>query len=118
MGGGFAPIMDTWFQSETGSQVIAPCPSPRFQARLAQLPPARLQCAGGRRLWPSSPSRHDREHRNHRDLAIHASQRSTRDPARYSRTYWSAFPGRYHSGDKARVDEDGYIWALGRETMS
>jgi len=37
-----------------------------------------------------------------------------RDPARYSETYWSAFPGRYHSGDKARVDEDGYIWALGR----
>jgi acetyl-CoA synthetase len=36
------------------------------------------------------------------------------DPAKYNDTYWAAFPGKYLSGDKARVDEDGYIWALGR----
>ncbi len=36
------------------------------------------------------------------------------DPAGYLDTYWNAFPGKYLSGDKARVDGDGYIWALGR----
>ena len=36
------------------------------------------------------------------------------DPAQYIETYWSTFPGKYFSGDKARVDQDGYIWALGR----
>ncbi len=36
------------------------------------------------------------------------------DPAKYSETYWTTFPGKYLSGDKARVDKDGYIWALGR----
>jgi acetyl-CoA synthetase len=36
------------------------------------------------------------------------------DPAKYQETYWSTFPGKYLSGDRARVDEDGYIWALGR----
>lgn len=36
------------------------------------------------------------------------------DPAKYNETYWSTFPGKYLSGDKVRVDKDGYIWALGR----
>jgi acetyl-CoA synthetase len=36
------------------------------------------------------------------------------DPAKYNETYWTAFPGKYLSGDKARMDGDGYIWALGR----
>jgi acetyl-CoA synthetase len=36
------------------------------------------------------------------------------DPAQYTETYWSTFPGKYFSGDKARLDQDGYIWALGR----
>ena len=113
VGGGFAPIMDTWFQSETGSQVIAPLPitplkpgSPSFP-----LPGYNVQVVDDSGLpvpagmtgnivitepWPSML------------------REVYRDPARYSETYWSAFPGRYHSGDKARVDEDGYIWALGR----
>jgi acetyl-CoA synthetase len=37
-----------------------------------------------------------------------------KDPSKYKETYWSAFPGKYLSGDKARIDRDGYIWALGR----
>ena len=36
------------------------------------------------------------------------------DPDRYRDTYWSRFPGRYFAGDGAKVDEDGYLWLLGR----
>jgi acetyl-CoA synthetase len=36
------------------------------------------------------------------------------DPERYRETYWSTYPGRYFAGDGAKVDEDGYLWILGR----
>ena len=36
------------------------------------------------------------------------------DPERYRDTYWSRFPGRYFAGDGAKLDEDGYLWLLGR----
>ena len=113
VGGGFAPIMDTWFQSETGSQVIAPLP----------ITP----------LKPGSPSfplpGYNVEVVDDNGKAVTADQVGNiiitepwpsmlreiyQDPAQYIETYWSTFPGKYFSGDKARVDQDGYIWALGR----
>ncbi|MHB8119824.1 MAG: acetate--CoA ligase [Methanothrix sp.] len=113
VGGGFAPIMDTWFQSETGSQVIAPLP----------ITP----------LKPGSPSfalpGYNVEVVDDNGVAVPAGSTGNilitepwpsmlrevyQDPAGYNETYWVAFPGKYFSGDKARVDEDGYIWALGR----
>ncbi len=36
------------------------------------------------------------------------------DPERYKETYWSRFPGRYFAGDGAKLDDDGYLWLLGR----
>ena len=36
------------------------------------------------------------------------------DPQRYQDTYWSRFPGRYFAGDGAKLDDDGYLWLLGR----
>jgi acetyl-CoA synthetase len=36
------------------------------------------------------------------------------DAQRYTDTYWSRFPGRYFAGDGAKIDDDGYIWVLGR----
>jgi acetyl-CoA synthetase len=36
------------------------------------------------------------------------------DPERYEETYWSRFPGRYFAGDGAKIDDDGYLWVLGR----
>ena len=36
------------------------------------------------------------------------------DPERYVETYWSRFPGRYFAGDGAKLDDDGYLWLLGR----
>ena len=113
VGGGFAPIMDTWFQSETGSQVIAPLP----------ITP----------LKPGSPSfalpGYNVEVVDDNGIAVPAGRTGNilittpwpsmlkevyQDPAGYLETYWTAFPGKYLSGDKARVDGDGYIWALGR----
>ena len=113
VGNGFAPIMDTWFQSETGSQVIAPLP----------ITP----------LKPGSPSfalpGYNVEVVDDNGVAVPAGSTGNilitepwpsmlrevyQDPAGYNETYWAAFPGKYLSGDKARVDGDGYIWALGR----
>jgi len=113
VGGGSAPIMDTWFQSETCAQVIAPLPitplkpgSPSFP-----LPGYNVEVVDDKGLpvaagvtgdiiitepWPSML----------REIY--------HDPDQYIETYWSTFPGKYFSGDKARVDQDGYIWALGR----
>ena len=113
VGGGFAPIMDTWFQSETGSQVIAPLPitplkpgSPSFALpgynvevvddNGASVPAGRTGNILITTPWPSML------------------KEVYQDPAGYLETYWTAFPGKYLSGDKARVDGDGYIWALGR----
>ncbi len=113
VGGGFAPIMDTWFQSETGSQVIAPLPitplkpgSPSFP-----LPGYNVEVVddNGKLVAPDQVG----------NIIITEPWPSMlreiyHDPAQYIETYWSAFPGKYFSGDKARVDQDGYIWALGR----
>jgi len=113
VGNGSAPIMDTWFQSETGSQVIAPLPITPLKPGSPSFPlpgynvevvddngnPVKPNQVGNILLtepWPSML----------REIY--------KDPAKYIETYWSSFPGKYLSGDKARIDEDGYIWALGR----
>ncbi|HOT08094.1 MAG TPA: AMP-binding protein, partial [Methanotrichaceae archaeon] len=113
VGGGFAPIMDTWFQSETGSQVIAPLPItplkpgspsfplPGYNVQVVDDSGVQVQPGGTGNIiiaepWPSML------------------REVYHDPERYNETYWAAFPGKYLSGDKARVDSDGYIWALGR----
>ncbi|MCK9566388.1 MAG: acetate--CoA ligase [Methanothrix sp.] len=113
VGGGFAPIMDTWFQSETGSQVIAPLPitplkpgSPSFA-----LPGYNVEVVDDNGAAVSAGSTGN--------ILITEPWPSMlrevyKNPAGYSETYWTAFPGKYLSGDKARVDADGYIWALGR----
>jgi acetyl-CoA synthetase len=113
VGGGFAPIMDTWFQSETGSQVIAPLPItplkpgspsfalPGYSVEVVDDNGAAVPAGSTGNIlitapWPSML------------------QEVYQDPSGYNETYWAAFPGKYFSGDKARVDEDGYVWALGR----
>jgi len=113
VGGGSAPIMDTWFQSETGAQVIAPLPitplkpgSPSFA-----LPGYNVQVVDDNGQ-PAAPDQVG-------NIVMTAPWPSIlkevyKDREKYAETYWSAFPGKYFSGDKARVDRDGYIWALGR----
>jgi acetyl-CoA synthetase len=113
IGGGRCPLVDTWWQTETGSIMIAPLPGAttlRPSSATFPLPGIRAEvvddqgqpCAqGGGYLtltqpWPSMLR------------GIY------KDPDRYHQTYWSRFPGRYFAGDGAKVDANGYFWFMGR----
>ncbi|HMM26902.1 MAG: acetate--CoA ligase [Chloroflexota bacterium] len=107
------PIMDTWWQTETGTFMISPVPSTPLKPGSATLPlpgvevdvldedgnPAGTNEEGYlviKRPWPGMMR------------TIYG------DPERYVNSYWSRFPGLYMTGDSARRDEDGYIWVIGR----
>ena len=114
IGGGQAPIVDTWWQTETGSILISPLPGvtttkpgsatfamPGIGAEIVDGAGNPVASGGGgylvlTRPWPSMLR------------GIYG------DPERYRETYWSRFPGMYFAGDGAKRDEDGYIWLLGR----
>jgi len=110
------PIVDTWWQTETGGFMISPTPGIEaipLKPGSATLPlpggDATIVDADGNELasgqtgfliikkpWPGML------------LDIYG------DPERYQETYWSRFPGSYYAGDFAMRDEDGYFWLLGR----
>jgi acetyl-CoA synthetase len=114
IGGGKAPIVDTWWQTETGMILITPLPGvtttkpgsatfpfPGIQADVVDGNGDSVPLGGGgylvlKRPWPSMLR------------GIYG------DPDRYKATYWSRFPGMYFAGDGAKRDEDGYFWLLGR----
>ena len=109
-----APIVDTWWQTETGSIMISPLPGvtttkpgtatssmPGIEADIVDDEGNPVPRGGGgflviRGPWPSM-------------------LRSIwGDDQRYIDTYWTRFDGAYFPGDGAKTDEDGYIWLLGR----
>jgi acetyl-CoA synthetase len=113
IGGERCPIVDTWWQTETGAIMISPLPGatitkpgsaafplPGIGAELVDDAGERVMVGGGyltlTRPWPSMLR------------GIYG------DPERYWETYWSRFPGRYFAGDGAKLDDDGYLWLLGR----
>jgi acetyl-CoA synthetase len=113
IGGGRCPIVDTWWQTETGGIMITPLPGvtttkpgsathpfPGIIARLVDTTGKTLSAGGGfltlETPWPGMLR------------TIYG------DDARYRETYWSRFPGRYFAGDGAKLDEEGYWWILGR----
>ena len=113
IGGGRCPVVDTWWQTETGAILIAPLPGvtttkpgsatfalPGIAAEVVDEQGEPVGEGGGyltlTRPWPSMLR------------GIYG------DPDRYRETYWSRFPGRYFAGDGAKVDADGYLWLLGR----
>jgi acetyl-CoA synthetase len=113
IGGGRCPIVDTWWQTETGGIMITPLPGVTTTKPGSATQPypgivAELVDGGGKVLargggfltlpepWPGMLR------------TIYG------DDARYQATYWSRFPGRYFAGDGAKLDEDGYWWILGR----
>ncbi len=114
IGGGRCPVVDTWWQTETGAIMISPAArAPPPEARLGHLPAARHRRRGGRRRRASRSS----EGGGYLTLTrpwpsmlrgIYG------DPERYRQTYWSRFAGRYFAGDGAKLDDDGYLWLLGR----
>jgi acetyl-CoA synthetase len=114
IGGSKAPIVDTWWQTETGQILISPLPGvtttkpgsatfpfPGIQADVVDGQGESVPLGGGgylvlKRPWPAMLR------------GIYG------DPERYRQTYWSRFPGMYFAGDGAKRDEDGYFWLLGR----
>jgi acetyl-CoA synthetase len=114
IGGGRCPIVDTWWQTETGAIMITPLPGctptkpgtatlPFFGVDAAILDESGKECKpneGGRLVirkpWPSMTR------------AIYG------DKARYKKTYWSDYPGMYTAGDGARRDKQGNFWIVGR----
>jgi acetyl-CoA synthetase len=114
IGGGRCPIVDTWWQTETGGIMISPLPGatttkpgsatfplPGISADVVDDQGEPVGAPGGGYLvldqpWPAML------------------RGIWGDEQRYRDTYWSRFPGRYFAGDGAKRDEDGYFWLLGR----
>jgi len=116
IGGKRCPIVDTWWQTETGAIVISPLPGltetkpgsatmplPGYTAALLDANAKEIPIGGGllalTKPWPSML------------------RTIWGDDARYVQTYFSKWPGRpdlYFPGDGAKRDEDGYYWILGR----
>ena len=114
IGGGRTPVVDTWWQTETGMILITPLPGitttkpgsatfpfPGVEADVVDGEGRSVPLGGGgylvlKRPWPAMLR------------GIYG------DPERYRETYWSRFPGMYFAGDGAKRDEEGYYWLLGR----
>jgi acetyl-CoA synthetase len=114
IGGNRCPIVDTWWQTETGAIMISPLPGvtetkpgsamrglPGIGARVIDEKGEEVALGGGGYLaltepWPSML------------------RGIWGEEERYKETYWSRFPGKYFAGDGAKIDSDGAIWLLGR----
>jgi acetyl-CoA synthetase len=113
IGKGRCPIMDTWWQTETGAFMITPLPITPLKPGSATRPFFGIDAAvvddkgqpvkSGeegylviRKPWPAML------------------RTIYRDPERYREQYWGKFGNMYQAGDAARIDSDGYIWIIGR----
>ena len=115
VGKGRCPIMDTWWQTETGGFMITPLPSVGLKPGSATRPFPGIEAdvvdEQGHSCGPNEDGR----------LVIKQPwpgmlRTVYGDPDRYVQQYWSAYreQGWYLAGDSARKDEDGYIWVIGR----
>ena len=114
IGHGNCPIVDTWWQTETGAHMITPLPGATpLKPGTATLPffgvDAAIVDRDGKELGPNQGGL----------LVIRKPWPSIlrgifNDPERYAKTYWSDVPGMYFTGDGARRDENGYFWIMGR----
>jgi acetyl-CoA synthetase len=114
IGAGRCPVVDTWWQTETGAIMISALPGatilkpgsatfplPGIAAEIVDDAGHAVGTPGGGYLvldrpWPSML------------------RGIWRDPERYQNTYWSTYAGRYFAGDGAKRDDEGYFWLLGR----
>ena len=114
VGRGGCPIVDTWWQTETGMIMISPLPAlvPTKPGSATRPFPGVSVAVLDERGQPVGPGAGG-------NLVLTrpwpAMLRTIfRDEERFLRQYWSRYPGRYLTGDGARVDADGYLWLLGR----
>ncbi|MCB5274615.1 Acetyl-coenzyme A synthetase [Arthrobacter sp. SO5] len=109
-----APIVDTWWQTETGAQMIAPLPGvTATKPGSAQVPLPGIAVDVVDELGESVPNGSGGY------LVIREPWPAMLrgiwgDPERYKETYWSRFETMYFAGDGAKKDDDGDIWLLGR----
>ena len=116
VGRGRCPVIDTWWQTETGGMLISPLPAiedtiPKPGSAARPVPGIEIDVLDDegnpipvgtkgqlvvRKPWPGML------------MTLWG------DDARYKEAYWKRYPGLYHPGDYARIDEDGYVWLLGR----
>lgn len=114
IGGGRCPVVDTWWQTETGHILISPLPGitttrpgsatfplPGIEADVVDEAGQSVPLGGGgylvlKRPWPGMLR------------GLYG------DPERYREVYWSRYGTMYFAGDGAKRDEDGYFWLLGR----
>ncbi|MDM7854578.1 acetate--CoA ligase [Cellulomonas alba] len=114
IGGGRIPVMDTWWQTETGMHMISPLPGVT-----AGKPGSAMRALPGVSADVVDDAGHSVPNGAGGYLVLTepwpAMLRTLwGDPDRYRDTYWSRFPGLYFAGDGAKKDEDGDIWLLGR----
>ena len=114
IGSGNTPVVDTWWQTETGMILITPLPGitvlkpgsatfpfPGIEADIVDDQGNSVPLGSGgylvlKKPWPAM------------------ARTIWGDPERFEETYWSRFPGLYFTGDGAKRDEEGYFWLLGR----
>ena len=114
IGSGNTPVVDTWWQTETGMILITPLPGitvlkpgsatfpfPGIEADIVDDQGNSVPLGSGgylvlKKPWPAM------------------ARTIWGDPERFQETYWSRFPGLYFTGDGAKRDEEGYFWLLGR----
>jgi acetyl-CoA synthetase len=113
IGGEKLQIMDTWWQTETGTFMISPLPITPLKAGTATRPlPGVLADVVDQEGKPIEPGKNG--------FAVllkpwPAMLRTLyKDPDRYVQAYWSRFPGKYLTGDSCTKDENGYFWFRGR----
>ncbi|MEO3758460.1 acetate--CoA ligase [Mycobacterium sp. B14F4] len=121
-GGNRTPVVDTWWQTETGAIMISPLPgvtAAKPGSAMTPLPgiSAKIVDEEGNELVPGADEAEHVTGYLVLDQPWPAMLRGIwGDPERYKETYWSRYGGKgwYFAGDGARVDSDGSIWLLGR----
>ncbi len=115
IGGETCPIVDTWWQTETGGHMLTPLPGVVTATKPGSRDVPHSGSVGRdrrRRRQPGEPGRRlSHADRRHGRACCAASGAI---PSGIAETYWSTYEGRYFAGDGAKIDEDGYLWILGR----
>jgi acetyl-CoA synthetase len=120
IGKGRCPVVDTWWQTETGQIMITPLPgitTTKPGSATQPFPGIDAQILNDEGFDLGSTRVHGQAVGGYLALT-HPWPAMTRgifnDPDRFIKTYWSRFPGRYFPGDGAKLDGEGYFWLLGR----
>jgi len=114
IGSNRCPIVDTWWQTETGAIMISPLPGVT-----ATKPGSAMQPLPGISAKVVDDAGNEVGNGSGGYLVIDQPWPSMlrgvwREPTRYQETYWDRFAGRYFAGDGAKLDDDGALWVLGR----